>query len=168
MAVHINYDPSASIYDNLDNPEEYTEMEGSPASKGKGGYNHKDVYHLDDVDLYYSGVYMGGDSVGSYIVMYMDGFGIHFNVFNAKYNYDIYYSTSKKEIPEKYVDWIRAYFDEERAEGEINRLKDVILNREHRPVEPDKSGSGCGGFSVFAGFIALLCAAGAATVIRKK
>ena len=169
MVFSIEYNPSASINDQLDNPEKYTEMDGSPASKGKGGYEHKHVYHLDGVDLYYSAIYFGAHYGGTYLVMYTDGFIIQLDLLN-RYIYDIYsYDTPEKEVPEKYIDWLKAYFDEDCATEEINHVKDVVLNREHRPVEPDTSpGAGCGGFSVFAGFIALVCAAGTIVLVKKK
>ena len=163
IAFYIDYDPSASINDRLDDPDKYTEMDDKPGSEGNERYGHKYVYHLDDIDLYYSAAYAGSWHMGTHLYMYMDGFTISLVLLTG------YGDKNGNNIPDEHLDWLRAYFDKERATEEINHVKDVVLNREHRPVEPDtSSGAGCGGFSVFAGFIALVCAAGAIVLIKKK
>ena len=121
------------------------------------------IFRLDNVDLYYRAIRSGAWYLGEYFAMFTDGF-----VISIPMMYDYEYEYTDKKVPDEYLDWLRAYFDKERATEEINHVKDVVLNREHRPVEDEISESGCGGFSAFAGFIALACAAGAWVLVKKK
>lgn len=88
-------------------------------------------------------------------------------------HYDIDKSTLPTEEHIKLLEFIDAVFsdDQEIFENEISRVADKIRNSQTPSSgrnEEIQSNSGCGGFTAFSGFIALICAAGAAMLIRKK
>jgi hypothetical protein len=98
----------------------------------------------------------------------IDGYCFHFS------HYDIDKSTLPTEEHIKLLEFIDAVFsdDQETFENEISRVADKIRTPQAPGSDSDQSNpggsSGCGGFSVFAGFIALVCAAGAVVLIKKK